>query len=72
MMLNDYSSEANGWIDMGGFAFYAKPSYYGESFGEISRRGSNQIYMIKATYHHSGSGALKDVNEPSVELTSLK
>lgn len=72
MMLNDYSDPVDNWIDMGGFAFYAKPSYYGESFGEISRRGSNQIYMIKATYHHGPSGYLKNINEPSVELTSLK
>ena len=72
MMLNDYSDPVDNWIDMGGFAFYAKPSYYGESFGEISRRGSNQVYMIKATYHHGPSGYLKNINEPSVELTSLK
>lgn len=60
-MLDELSESAifNGHHAVDGFAFYAKPSSYSESFGGHLQRTGKQIYMIKATYHRSNSGYLK-------------
>ena len=61
LMLDELSESAifNGHHAVDGFAFYAKPSSYSESFAGHLQRTGKQIYMIKATYHRSNSGYLK-------------
>lgn len=62
MMLKDYYLITDEDYDIDGFSFYAKPSSYSESFGGHLKRTGKQIYMIKATYHHTGNGSLKVQN----------
>ena len=49
----------NGLYRIDGFAFYAKPSSYNESFGGHLPRTSGRIYMIKATYHATPNDSVK-------------
>ncbi|WP_300282161.1 CAP domain-containing protein, partial [Peptacetobacter sp.] len=62
IMLYDTNDFINNDTDIDGFSFYAKESYYGESFGGHLQRSKNKVYMIKATYHHSSTHGL--VNTP--------
>ena len=59
ILLRDYYLITDEDYDIDGFAFYAKPSNYNESFGGHLKRTGKQIYMVKATYHHTGNGSLK-------------
>ena len=59
ILLRDYAKEVGDVYDIDGFSFYAKKSNYNESFGEhLQRTGGKQIYMIKATYHHTSDDAV--------------
>ena len=49
----------NGLYRIDGFAFYAKPSSYNESFGGHLSRTNGKIYMIKATYHATPNDSVK-------------
>ena len=65
ILLRELSENAifNGHHAIDGFAFYAKPSSYNESFGGHLKRTGKQIYMIKATYHSCDSGDLWDTSD---------
>ena len=59
ILLRDYAKEVGDVYDIDGFSFYAKESNYNESFGgHLQRTAGKQIYMIKATYHHTSDDAV--------------
>ena len=71
LMLDELSENIiyNGHHAIDGFAFYAKPSSYSESFGGHLKRTGHQIYMIKATYHSAYSGQLWNTSDTTNELS---